>query len=190
MEYVIRLQSVTKRYGSQTALDRVTLEVPSGVEGLVIQAEKFSRRAAMTDDERKAVDKDQKEIENKYNQAIADQFRALIEDLGTVLDKKEYVIIGLQVNAIEGPALVRLPSDVRDRLGRRAVTLEELLSLRPGATLRIAVRAAHHFSGYKRTYALQYREANIRDGVFRDGLAVEIVPRADAGSEPMNGDVD
>src|SRR6266700_319129 len=31
MEAVIRLQNVTKRYGSQTALDRVTLEVPAGV---------------------------------------------------------------------------------------------------------------------------------------------------------------
>ena len=31
MEPVIRLQNVTKRYGSQTALDHVTLEVPAGV---------------------------------------------------------------------------------------------------------------------------------------------------------------
>jgi ABC-type multidrug transport system ATPase subunit len=31
MEPVIRLDHVTKRYGSQTALDDVTLDVPAGV---------------------------------------------------------------------------------------------------------------------------------------------------------------
>jgi hypothetical protein len=104
-----------------------------------------------------------------------------------VLDKKECALIGLRVNDIEGPALERLPSDVRSRLESRAITLEELLSLRPDASLRVAIRAAHHFSGYKRTYSLQYREANIRHGVFRDGLDVEIVPRTESLSDSATG---
>jgi DNA-directed RNA polymerase subunit beta len=81
------LHAIFGRAGEDVKND--SLEVPSGVEGIVIQAEKFSRRSAMTDDERKAMDKEQRDIENRYNQQIADLFRALIEDLGTVLDKKE-----------------------------------------------------------------------------------------------------
>jgi DNA-directed RNA polymerase subunit beta len=43
----------------------------------------------MTEEERKAFDKEQKEIENRYNKMIAEQFRALIGEIGGVLDKKE-----------------------------------------------------------------------------------------------------
>jgi hypothetical protein len=103
-----------------------------------------------------------------------------------VLDAKECVLVGLRVNDVEGPALEWLPSDVRNRLALRAVALEELLSLSPDASLRVAVRAAHHFSGYKRTYSLQYHGENIKDGVFQDRLAVEIVRPSGLASRPRD----
>lgn len=81
------LHAIFGRAGEDVKND--SLEVPSGVEGIVIAAEKFSRRASMTDDERKAVDKQHKEIENIYNKLIAEQFRLLIGELSEVLDKKE-----------------------------------------------------------------------------------------------------
>ncbi len=81
------LHAIFGRAGEDVKND--SLDVPSGVEGIVIQAEKFSRRAAMTEDERKAIDKEHKEIEGKFNKMIAEQFRQLVADLGTVLDKKE-----------------------------------------------------------------------------------------------------
>src|SRR4029079_16493502 len=55
------LHAIFGRAGEDVKND--SLEVPSGVEGVVIDAEKFSRRASMTDEERKAVDKTHKEIE-------------------------------------------------------------------------------------------------------------------------------
>src|SRR5207245_1951485 len=57
--------------------------------GVVIETQRFSRRASMTEEERKALDKEHKELENKYNKQIADQFRTLIAELAAVLDKKE-----------------------------------------------------------------------------------------------------
>src|SRR5205823_14728024 len=65
------------------------LEVPSGVEGIVIGTQRFSRRASMTDEERKAFDKEHREIENRYNRMIAEQFRTMISAIGNILDKKE-----------------------------------------------------------------------------------------------------
>src|SRR5207302_11008028 len=81
------LHAIFGRAGEDVKND--SLEVPSGVEGIVIDTQRFSRRASMTDDERKAFDKEQKERENRFNKQIADQFRSLVAELGTVLDKKD-----------------------------------------------------------------------------------------------------
>jgi DNA-directed RNA polymerase subunit beta len=81
------LHAIFGRAGEDVKND--SLEVPSGVEGIVIDTQRFSRRASMTEEERKAFDKEQKEVENKANKDIANQFRALIAQLAEVLDKKE-----------------------------------------------------------------------------------------------------
>src|SRR5205814_1554301 len=56
------LHAIFGRAGEDVKND--SLEVPSGVEGIVIGTQRFSRRASMTDEERKAFDKEQKETEN------------------------------------------------------------------------------------------------------------------------------
>jgi DNA-directed RNA polymerase subunit beta len=81
------LHAIFGRAGEDVKND--SLEVPSGVEGVVIEAHRFSRRASMTEDERKTFDKEQKEIEAKWNKQIADQFRQLTTELGEVLEKRE-----------------------------------------------------------------------------------------------------
>ncbi|HEV3257244.1 MAG TPA: DNA-directed RNA polymerase subunit beta, partial [Gemmataceae bacterium] len=81
------LHAIFGRAGEDVKND--SLEVPSGVEGVVIETQRFSRRASMSDEERKAFDKEQRETENRYNKQIADQFRAMIAELAEVLDKKE-----------------------------------------------------------------------------------------------------
>jgi DNA-directed RNA polymerase subunit beta len=81
------LHAIFGRAGEDVKND--SLEVPSGVEGIVIHTQRFSRRASMSEDERKQFDKEQKEIEKVYEKKIADQFRSLVNELGTVLDKKE-----------------------------------------------------------------------------------------------------
>ncbi|HWY85578.1 MAG TPA: DNA-directed RNA polymerase subunit beta, partial [Gemmataceae bacterium] len=87
------LHAIFGRAGEDVKND--SLEVPSGVEGIVIDTQRFSRRASMTEEERKTWDKEHKELENKFNKLIADQFRALGNDLAEVLDKKEIKHLGL-----------------------------------------------------------------------------------------------
>jgi DNA-directed RNA polymerase subunit beta len=81
------LHAIFGRAGEDVKND--SLEVPSGVEGITIHTQRFSRRASMSEDEKKAFDKEQKEVELSSNKAIADQFRAMVNELGTVIDKKE-----------------------------------------------------------------------------------------------------
>jgi DNA-directed RNA polymerase subunit beta len=81
------LHAIFGRAGEDVKND--SLEVPSGVEGIVIGTQRFSRRASMSDEERKAFDKEQRETENRYNRQIADQFRAMTSAIASILDKKE-----------------------------------------------------------------------------------------------------
>jgi DNA-directed RNA polymerase subunit beta len=81
------LHAIFGRAGEDVKND--SLEVPSGVEGIVIDTQRFSRRASMSEEERKAFDKEQRELENRSAKTIAEQFRTLIQELSSVLDKKE-----------------------------------------------------------------------------------------------------
>jgi DNA-directed RNA polymerase subunit beta len=81
------LHAIFGRAGEDVKND--SLEVPSGVEGIVIDTQRFSRRASMTDEEKKAFDKEHKEVEQKANKAIAEHFRGMVGELASVLDKKE-----------------------------------------------------------------------------------------------------
>lgn len=87
------LHAIFGRAGEDVKND--SLEVPSGVEGIVIDTQRFSRRASMTEDERKTWDKEYKEVENKYNKLIADQFKLIGNELTELLDKKEIKHLGL-----------------------------------------------------------------------------------------------
>ncbi len=81
------LHAIFGRAGEDVKND--SLEVPSGVEGVVIQTQRFSRRASMTEDERKDLAKEERRIDTEYAEKIAAQFREFIEALGEVLDKKD-----------------------------------------------------------------------------------------------------
>jgi DNA-directed RNA polymerase subunit beta len=81
------LHAIFGRAGEDVKND--SLEVPSGVEGIVIATHRFSRRASMTEDERKELARQEKEIDVTYSKKIAEQFREFVEALGGVLDKKE-----------------------------------------------------------------------------------------------------
>ncbi len=80
------LHAIFGRAGEDVKND--SLEVPSGVEGIVIDTQRFSRRASMTEEEKKLFDKQAKEIEADFNKKIAEQFRSLIAELGGVLETK------------------------------------------------------------------------------------------------------
>ncbi len=86
------LHAIFGRAGEDVKND--SLEVPSGIEGVVIAADKFSRRAAMSDDEKKAFDKEHKKTEEASNVTIAEQYRMMIAELGETLDKKDLKPLG------------------------------------------------------------------------------------------------
>ena len=81
------LHAIFGRAGEDVKND--SLEVPSGVEGIVIDAQRFSRRASMSEEEKKQFDKEHKEIETRFNKMITDQFKSMAVELGTILDKRE-----------------------------------------------------------------------------------------------------
>jgi len=81
------LHAIFGRAGEDVKND--SLEVPSGVEGVVIETQRFVRRTAMSEEEKKAMDKEQKEVETTWAKKIADQFRAMIAELAKALDRKD-----------------------------------------------------------------------------------------------------
>jgi DNA-directed RNA polymerase subunit beta len=81
------LHAIFGRAGEDVKND--SLEVPSGVEGVVIAAHRYSRKASMSEDERKDILKREKEINTSYSEKIAGQFREFVDALAEVVDKKE-----------------------------------------------------------------------------------------------------
>ena len=61
--------------------------MPSGIEGIVIDTMKFSRRLGMSDEERKAFDKQARELESKGNERVAAIFTEMIEAMEKVVGK-------------------------------------------------------------------------------------------------------
>ena len=64
----------------------VSLEVPSGVEGIVINTQLFSRRAHLSDEKRQKIANEIKGIEVKFDKAISKEFVKMIKELEQVFD--------------------------------------------------------------------------------------------------------
>jgi len=62
-----------------------SLTVPSGIEGVVIQTERFSRRSYLSEDKRKKIDREISGIRREHNTQIAELFRAALKDIRKVL---------------------------------------------------------------------------------------------------------
>ena len=80
------LHAIFGRAGEDVKND--SLEVPSGVEGIVIDTQKFSRRMSLSEDERKAFENALKEAEAEGNARIAAAFGALVAQIEETLKKK------------------------------------------------------------------------------------------------------
>ncbi len=79
------LHAIFGRAGEDVKND--SLEVPSGVEGIVIDTQKFSRRMSLTEDERKKFEKELKEAESTGNSKIAESFGAMVAEMETILGR-------------------------------------------------------------------------------------------------------
>ena len=80
------LHAIFGRAGEDVKNDSLT--VPSGTEGTVIQAEKYSRVAHLSDVERRRRSREAKRIEKDMNDRIITAFRSLVETLNTTLRTK------------------------------------------------------------------------------------------------------
>ena len=91
------LHAIFGRAGEDVKND--SLEVPSGVEGIVTATEKFSRQMSLSEEERREFQKQVKEAESQGNLRIAEAFGALVSDIEKVLQKP--------LAAADGSPLVR-----------------------------------------------------------------------------------
>ena len=80
------LHAIFGRAGEDVKND--SLEVPSGVEGIVIDTQKFSRRMSLGEEERKEFEKALKDAEAGGNARIAETFGDMIGQIEGVLDRK------------------------------------------------------------------------------------------------------
>jgi DNA-directed RNA polymerase subunit beta len=65
-----------------------SLDVPSGVDGIVIHTEKFSRRMSLPDDERKKFEQELKKHEKAGHAIVAAAFREFLEQFEATLGSK------------------------------------------------------------------------------------------------------
>lgn len=103
------LHAIFGRAGEDVKND--SLEVPSGIEGIVIDTQKFSRRMSLTEDERKAFEKELKQAEVDGNEEIATTFEAFVRDMEAAA--------GTKLKDIEGSPLAdgQDPKFVAERAG-------------------------------------------------------------------------
>jgi DNA-directed RNA polymerase subunit beta len=73
------LYAIFGRAGEDVKND--SLEVPSGIEGIVIETQRFARRTSLTEEEQKVFDQDLKALEAEGNQMVA---RAFLEMCGAI----------------------------------------------------------------------------------------------------------
>jgi DNA-directed RNA polymerase subunit beta len=78
-----------------------SLEVQSGVEGIVIHTEKFSRRMSLSELERKKFDRELKEVEQKGNAEVAEKFKEFLVEFEKVLGRKLTDADGRNIRDIE-----------------------------------------------------------------------------------------
>ena len=79
------LHAIFGRAGEDVKND--SLEVPSGVEGIVIATEKFARQMSLSEEERRDFQKQIKEAESEGKLLVAEAFGALVAEIEKVLQK-------------------------------------------------------------------------------------------------------
>ena len=98
------LHAIFGRAGEDVKND--SLEVSSGIDGIVIDTQKFSRRMSLAEDERKLFEKELKEAEKEGNEQIAAAFTELATEIETVLQKKLTDVDGNEIIHNQEPQFV------------------------------------------------------------------------------------
>ncbi len=90
------LHAIFGRAGEDVKND--SLEVPSGVEGVVIGAHRFSRKSYVTDEDRKQSKEDLAQAESEYAKKRTEQIDGLVTELTKIIGKKPTGIDGKSVS--------------------------------------------------------------------------------------------
>src|SRR4051794_19815980 len=98
------LHAIFGRAGEDVKND--SLEVPSGVEGIVIDTQRFSRRMSLTEDQRKEFERSLKAAEKEGNERIATAFGELITEVETIIGRKVTDDDGVPMIHDQDPAYV------------------------------------------------------------------------------------
>ena len=98
------LHAIFGRAGEDVKND--SLEVSSGIDGIVIDTQKFSRRMSLTEDERKLFEKELKEAEKEGNEQIAVIFTEMATEIEAVLQKKLTDVDGNEIIHGQEPQFV------------------------------------------------------------------------------------
>ena len=80
------LHAIFGRVGEDVKND--SLDVPSGIEGIVIHTQKFSRRISLTEEETKAFEKEIADTQVQGDVRISELFRRMVEEIEGVLGRK------------------------------------------------------------------------------------------------------
>ena len=83
-----------------------SLEVPSGIEGIVIHTERFARRMSLTDVERKQFDQEVKRAEQEGHAKITARFQEFLADLERVLGRHLTDDDGREIRSIDDEKFV------------------------------------------------------------------------------------
>ncbi len=102
------LHAIFGRAGEDVKND--SLEVPSGIEGIVLATQKFRRWTDLSDDEKKAAETAYNEAKDEGNQRIAAAFRHLVEELEKVVGSRIYDRSGEPLASPDTP-----PQEVADQ---------------------------------------------------------------------------
>ncbi len=95
------LHAIFGRAGEDVKND--SLDVPSGIEGIVIDTQKFSRRMSLSEEERKVFEKDLKEAETEGNKSVSERFCEMIEEMQKVASKAITDEDGTPLNGDQDP---------------------------------------------------------------------------------------
>ena len=95
------LHAIFGRAGEDVKND--SLDVPSGVEGIVIDTQKFSRRMSLSDEERKAFEKTLKEVEARGNARVAETFIQMLEEIQEIIGRSPATEDGTPLSADQDP---------------------------------------------------------------------------------------
>jgi DNA-directed RNA polymerase subunit beta len=79
------LHAIFGRAGEDVKND--SLEVPSGIEGIVIDTQKFSRRMSLSEEERKAFEKQLKQVETEGNEQVVARFSEMVGEMESALGR-------------------------------------------------------------------------------------------------------